>query len=123
MNKSDLQKIREAITSAVDYFNGRDVRSPAHKIFNELVSQLDTIDRLMAESETPKASERGIPLDALVKCLQTRADNAYCEYMDRLRRNECLGWEIKIERGLFREPELKAHKAAALVRELLTPNT
>jgi len=79
---------------------------------------------------------RTVGLDALVGRLQARADNAYCAYIDRLRRDECLGWEIKAERGLFREPELKAHtaasemlgrhralsEAAALVRELLTPN-
>lgn len=87
-------------------------------------------------SEELKAGRHESPLEALVGRLQARADNAYCEYIGRLRCDECLGWEIKTERGLFREPELKAHtaaaemlgrhralsEAAALVRELLTSN-
>lgn len=85
-------------------------------------------------SERPKAVRYEGPLKALAERLQSRADNAYCEYIGRLRHDECLGWEIKAERGLFRAPELKAHmdaaemlgrhralsEAAALVRELFT---
>lgn len=41
------------------------------------------------------------------------ADNAYCDYIGQLRRDECLGWEIKVERGKFGEAEMKAHCAAA----------
>jgi len=52
-------------------------------------------------------------LAELAKRLQTRADNAYCDYIGQLRRDECLGWEIKVERGKFGEAELKAHCAAA----------
>ena len=53
------------------------------------------------------------PLERTVGRLQARADNAYIEYIARLRRDECLGWEIKAKRGKFGEPELKAHTAAA----------
>ena len=45
--------------------------------------------------------------------LQARADNAYCDYIGLCRRDECLGWEAKVEKGAFGEAELKAHKAAA----------
>jgi hypothetical protein len=68
--------------------------------------------------------------------LQARADNAYCDYIGLCRRDECLGWEAKTEKGIFGEAELKAHKDAAeklgrhralqeaanLLHELLTPN-
>jgi len=72
----------------------------------------------------------------LLDRLQARADNAYCDYIGLCRRDECLGWEAKVEKGLFGEAELKAHKEAAerlgrhralqeaanLLHELLTPN-
>lgn len=52
-------------------------------------------------------------LTAVLERMRARADNAYCEYIEQLRRDECLGWEIKIERGKFGEAELKAHCSAA----------
>ncbi len=72
----------------------------------------------------------------LLDRLQARADNAYCDYIGLCRRDECLGWEAKIEHGEFGEAELKAHAAAAeklgrhralqeaanLLNEMLTPN-
>ncbi len=45
--------------------------------------------------------------------LQARADNAYTEYIELCRRYECLGWEAKVEKGIFGDTELKAHKDAA----------
>lgn len=45
--------------------------------------------------------------------LQARSDNAYCDYIGMLRRDECLGWESKVERGRFGEAELKAHCLSA----------
>ena len=72
----------------------------------------------------------------LLDRLQARADNAYCDYIGLCRRDECLGWEAKVEKQIFGEAELKAHKDAAeklgrhralqeaanLLHELLTPN-
>ena len=44
------------------------------------------------------------------------ADNAYCAYIGQLGRDECLGWEIKVERGKFGKPEIEAHcKAGELL--------
>jgi hypothetical protein len=81
------------------------------------------------------------PLDrdvrGLLTSLQARADNAYCDYIGLCRRDACLGWEIKVEKGLFGDAELKAHNAAAeklgrhralqeaanMLHELLTTNT
>ena len=76
-------------------------------------------------------------LEKIAKRLRVKADNAYTEYIGCLRRDECLGWEIKMERGLFHEQELKAHTRAAellgwyralsdaemMVRALLTHST
>lgn len=52
-------------------------------------------------------------LAELAKRLQTNAENVYFDYIEQLRRDECLGWEVKVERGKFGEAELKAHCAAA----------
>lgn len=52
------------------------------------------------------------PLESLVLRLQARADHAYGEYIERLRRDECLGWEAKVKRGVFGQPEMQAHKDA-----------
>ena len=49
----------------------------------------------------------------LAEHMHARADSAYCDYIGRLRRDECLGWEIKVARQKFGEAELKAHCAAA----------
>ncbi len=45
--------------------------------------------------------------------LRNATDNAYKDYIDHERRDECLGWEAKIDRGEFGEKELKAHRLAA----------
>ena len=49
----------------------------------------------------------------LLRRLTARSDNAYVEYIGLGRRDECLGREIKMERGWFGEAELKAHCAVA----------
>jgi len=71
-------------------------------------------------NEPHNAELRGRPLaggaselTALLERMRARSDNAYCDYIGQLRRDECLGWEIKVERGKFGEAEMKAHCAAA----------
>ena len=92
----------------------------------------------MTDEITPNgaASELSAGLGDLLKSLQARADNAYCDYIGMCRRDECLGWEIKVEKHLFGEAELKAHtnaaeklgrhralqEAANLLHKLMTPN-
>jgi len=49
----------------------------------------------------------------LIERLQTRADNAYVDYIGWCRRDECLGWEAKVEKGVFGLAELEAHKKSA----------
>lgn len=62
-----------------------------------------------ANSAAGLASE----LTDVLERIHAMSDNAYCDYIGQLRRDECLGWEIKVERGKFGEAELKAHCAAA----------
>ena len=45
--------------------------------------------------------------------LKALSENAYIAYIESLRRTECLGEEIKMERGQFHLPELDAHRLAA----------
>lgn len=87
----------------------------------------------MTEAQTPSVK---FALAELGERLRARADNAYCDYIGLCRRDECLGWEAKVEKQIFGEAELKAHKDAAeklgrhralqeaanLLHELLTPN-
>lgn len=51
--------------------------------------------------------------DGVVAQLQAMSDRAYCQYIEQLRRSECLGWEQKAKTGRFGEAELLAHTRAA----------
>lgn len=73
---------------------------------------------------------------SLIGRLYNMADRAYFSGIDQIQSDECLGWEIKIERGKFGASDLKAHcaaaesfgrhralqEAAAMLSQLLTPN-
>lgn len=65
-----------------------------------------------AQTENSVASGASEVTDVLER-IRARADNAYHCYIDQLRRDEGLGWEIKVERGTFGEAEMRAHCAAA----------
>ena len=51
--------------------------------------------------------------DALLADLRSRlwarCENAYCDMISVARRDESLGWEIKVERGEFGRKELDSH--------------
>lgn len=49
----------------------------------------------------------------LIDRLRAKADNAYCDYISLSRRDKCLGFEAKVDSGLFGDAELKAHKDVA----------
>ncbi len=77
-----------------------------------------------------------VPLSDLLERMRARADNAYCLYIGALRKDECLGWEIKVERGKFGKAEIEAHckanemlgrhralhEAAEMLQEFLSSN-
>lgn len=68
----------------------------------------------MENAQTENSAAGGASeLTDVLERMRARADNAYCDYIGHERRDECLGWEIKVEKGLFGEAELKAHRAAA----------
>ena len=52
-------------------------------------------------------------LTDVLKYMRALAKNAYCDYIGQLLRDECLGWEIKVEHGKFGKAELEAHCMAA----------
>lgn len=56
----------------------------------------------------PVVADAPVPSDDL----QDLSDRAYCQYIEQMRRPECLGWEQKVKDGRFGEAELKAHTKA-----------
>lgn len=44
--------------------------------------------------------------------LEASSDRAYCDYIEKMRRPECLGWEHKVKVGKFGEDELTGHTRA-----------
>lgn len=49
---------------------------------------------------------------ALIKILEGLSDRAYCDYIAKMRTNECLGWEEKVRTSKFGQAELNAHTKA-----------
>lgn len=49
---------------------------------------------------------------ALIKILEGLSDRAYCDYIAKMRTNECLGWEEKVRTSKFGQAELNAHAKA-----------
>lgn len=60
---------------------------------------------------SPLSTEKSL-IKALIERLRARGDNAYCDMIGVARKDESLGWEIKVERGTFGRPELDAHVKA-----------
>ncbi len=52
-------------------------------------------------------------LRKVIDRLNSKAENAYCEYTCLCRADECLGFDAKVKNGIFGSAELSAHKAAA----------
>lgn len=68
----------------------------------------------LENAQTENSAAGGLSdLTTVLERMRARAENAYCDYVHQLRRDECLGRGIKVERGKFGEAELKAHCAAA----------
>lgn len=48
----------------------------------------------------------------LIKTLQGLSDRAYCDYVTKMRSDECLGWEAKVQTQRFGKAEIEAHTKA-----------
>lgn len=48
----------------------------------------------------------------LITALQDRSDRAYCDYIQGLRKDDCLGCDHKLSKGTFGRKELEAHCSA-----------
>ncbi|MBI2750855.1 MAG: hypothetical protein HYX43_16425 [Burkholderiales bacterium] len=74
---------------------------------------LDAMQRELASFAANAGSE---PVESnrpsLESVFRGLSDRAYCNYIEQMRRNECLGWEHKVKHGMFGEAELKAHTLA-----------
>lgn len=51
-------------------------------------------------------------IDEIIVKLKKQSDMAYIEYLNQLKRNECLGWEAKVKKGTFGQAEYEAHNTA-----------
>lgn len=51
-------------------------------------------------------------VSSLAERLRARASNAYFDYIAQCRRDECLGWQAKVEQNAFGWPEIAAHTKA-----------
>ncbi len=55
-------------------------------------------------------STRNAKLIELQARFAAHKDNSYSRMIEAARRDEALGWEAKVDRGIFGAPELEAHK-------------
>ncbi len=54
-------------------------------------------------------------MSEIMSDLKQRADDAYCDYIAKMRTPLCLGVEAKMKAGQFDESNLKAHTEAAVL--------
>lgn len=52
-------------------------------------------------------------IDQLVKSFRAIGDQMYCDYINQMRRDVCLGWESKVHSRKFTAAELEGHTKAA----------
>lgn len=71
------------------------------------------LDALINEIEAQRAaSSNGKVNVAIGAQLSARSDRAYHDYIEQMRKPECLGWEAKVKSGSFGSAELQAHTKA-----------
>lgn len=60
----------------------------------------------------PDALRLADDLASVIADLEASSDRAYCDYIEKMRRPECLGWEHKAKIGQFGQDELTGHTRA-----------
>ena len=89
------------ITELAQRFDAADIATAAAQGFRDGVASVS------AGSEPVPNNRRS--LEAVFRGL---SDRAYCNYIEQMRRDACLGWEHKAAHGKFGEAELKGHTIA-----------
>ena len=99
--------------------DGRDKVREALDALDTLEAQLEAIGAggvsgpLMGRASL--SANAGEPRDlrqTLATTFRGLSDRAYCDYIEQMRRDVCLGWEYKTKHGKFGEAELKGHTKA-----------
>lgn len=94
-------RITELESQLAQRFDAADMATAAAQGFRDGVSSVS------AGSE-PVTNNR----PSLEEVFRGLSDRAYCNYIEQMRRDACLGWEHKASHGKFGEAELKGHTIA-----------
>ncbi|PTT41477.1 hypothetical protein DBR23_05890 [Acidovorax sp. HMWF018] len=92
----DARELREGFTAA-------DMATASAQGFR------DGVASLAASAGSEPVAKNRPSLEAVFRGL---SDRAYCNYIEQMRRDVCLGWEHKAAHGRFGEAELKGHTRA-----------
>ena len=94
-------RITELESQLAQRFDAADMATAAASGFRDGMASVN------AGSEPVPNNRRS--LEAVFRGL---SDRAYCNYIEQMRRDACLGWEHKAAHGKFGEAELKGHTIA-----------
>lgn len=103
-----LRAIDEALVCHdVGIVNADDTYEQAKDKLNKLLCVVQDIGAYFAKQEPAQA----VPI-AIVKQIDALSTHAYCEFINQLKQDVCLGVEYKMEKGKFGKAELAAHQNA-----------
>ena len=96
-----LDRITELESQLAQRFDAADVATAAAQGFRDGVASVNAVGE-------PVANNR----PSLEEVFRRLSDRAYCNYIEQIGRDACLGWEHKAAHGKFGEAELKGHTIA-----------
>ena len=82
-------------------FDAADMATAAAQGFRDGVSSVSAVSESVANNRP-----------SLEEVFRRLSDRAYCNYIEQMRRDACLGWEHKAAHGKFGEAELRGHTIA-----------
>ena len=94
-------RITELESQLAQRFDAADVATAAAQGFRDGVASVNAVGE-------PVANNR----PSLEEVFRRLSDRAYCNYIEQIGRDACLGWEHKAAHGKFGEAELKGHTIA-----------
>lgn len=71
-----------------------------------------TQEQLIAFTKANRLQTDRPAIDQLVKIFRNIGDQMYCDYINQMRRDVCLGWESKVHSRKFTAAELEGHTKA-----------